>query len=231
MKTRRKAWQRLVAEAGLIVVSVYVAIVLEGMSDDRARRDEATDGLVQLLAELQEDRSDLIDVLDQQEAQSQRYGDLRHWFSTPAVMPLDSVGLTLDLAGYASRTLFPRNSSWTMMISGGMLSFITDRALVTQLADLYGNAFPRLEVTSTRYDDSFLRFHEEIALRVWDFENGELLASDRSSIAIFRNELRSLASWNEYYRDFVAEYGANLDDVISDIEEYLSSRGHRASLG
>jgi len=225
MQPKRAAWRRLLGEAAVVIVSVYVAIVLEGMSGDRSRVSEATDGLAQLRDELRKDQGDLEVVTDQQEDQEIRYADLRRWFAAPSSMPLDSVGQTLDSVAYHSRTLFPRNSAWTMMVAGGQLSFVADRALVTRLGDHYENANERHETLSARYDDTFLRLTEETFLSLWDFENARLLSTDPMSITIFRNELRSVASFNQYYRDFLSTYSESMEALIVDIERYLQASG------
>ena len=64
---RGVSWRRLLSEAVVIVASVYLAIVLEGMSDDRDRATEAVDALVQLVEELRKDRSDVAEVIAEQE--------------------------------------------------------------------------------------------------------------------------------------------------------------------
>jgi hypothetical protein len=218
-------WRRLLGEAVLVIVSVYVAIVLEGMSADRAQASDATDALAQLLEELREDRQDMAEALEQQEAQGGRYADLRRWFAAPSSMPQDSVGEVLDQVAYVNLTVYTRDSSWSMMVAGGTLSFVSDRALVTELGDLYENAYDRLEVISTRYDDAFFSLTEGSAWKLWDFENGRLLATDPRSIAVFRNELRSMDSWSQYYRDLLREYHEKTDALIVDLEEYLQARG------
>jgi len=208
-----------------VIVSVYLAIALEGMSDDRARASDATDALAQLIEELREDRRALAEVLEHQEEQGGRYEDLRRWFAAPSLMPLDSVGETLDLVAYANLTLFTRNSSWTMMVAGGKLSFVSDRALVTELGNLYENANERIEVVSTRYDDSFIRLTEVTAQKLWDIENGRLLTVDPQSLAVFRNELRSVGSFSQYYRELLGGYRVTMDALIVDVEGYLQARG------
>jgi len=225
LRTNRVPWRRLFSEAALVIVSVYVAIVLEGMSGDRARKSDATDALAQLLEELREDRRDLTDVMAEQEEQSRRYADLRRWFAAPSMMPMDSVGETIDSVAYQNPTLFPRNSSWTTMVAGGKLSFLSDPTMVTRLADLYENANERIEVMGTRYDDSFLRLTEQSTWKLWDSERRRLLTDDQQTITIFRNELRSIASWNQYYREFLGEYGETVDALMDDVEEYLRARG------
>ena len=62
------SWRRLLSEAFVIVASVYLAIVLEGMSDERDRASEAVDALVQLVEELRKDRADVAEILVEQES-------------------------------------------------------------------------------------------------------------------------------------------------------------------
>jgi|GEM_PF-3247073 len=62
MKLPTIPWARLLAEGALILISVYFAIVLEGMSQDREAEQAAHIALAQMLDEMREDRSD-VDVI------------------------------------------------------------------------------------------------------------------------------------------------------------------------
>ena len=119
---RGVSWRRLLSEAVVIVASVYLAIVLEGMSDDRDRATEAVDALVQLVEELRKDRSDVAEVIAEQENLSRLYVNLRRWFEDPSSMPADSVQETLDLVAWSNRTMFPRGAAWTTVVAGSSLS-------------------------------------------------------------------------------------------------------------
>ena len=175
---RGVSWRRLLSEAVVIVASVYLAIVLEGMSDDRDRATEAVDALVQLVEELRKDRSDVAEVIAEQENLSRLYVNLRRWFEDPSSMPADSVQETLDLVAWSNRTMFPRGAAWTTMVAAGQLRYLEDVALVTRLGDLYENVNPRIEYNGAAYDASLNTVMRESVPTVWDFEGSRLVTGE-----------------------------------------------------
>lgn len=106
------------AEAALIVSSVYLAIVLEGASADRGRRAEAVAALTALRAEMELDRADAVEILALQAAQIQSSERVRRWLSQPMSAPADSLSMALLHVLTDNRTMFPRTSSWTTMVAG-----------------------------------------------------------------------------------------------------------------
>jgi len=66
MKFPTLPWARVLAEGALIIVSVYLAIVLEGMSQDREAKQAAHIALAQMLDEMRADRSDVAEIRAEQ---------------------------------------------------------------------------------------------------------------------------------------------------------------------
>ena len=95
------SWRRLLSEAVVIVASVYLAIVLEGMSE----------------------------VLVEQENLSRQYVNLLRWFGDPSSMPVDSVHESLDVVAWSNRTMFPRGAAWTTRVAAGQLRYLDDAPL------------------------------------------------------------------------------------------------------
>ena len=77
-------WGRLLAEGVLIIVSVYLAIVLEGMSQDRDAEQAAHTALAQMLDEMREDRSDVDVIRAEQRERDGQYEALIQWLASPA---------------------------------------------------------------------------------------------------------------------------------------------------
>ena len=219
-------WGRLAAEGVLIVASVYLAIVLEGNSQDRARGREATAALAQLLGELQEDRADLDEVKAEQLDLSMRYETLLRWFADPATMPNDSVQEFLDKVSISNRTMFPRRSAWTTMVADGQLTELDHPALVTRLGNLYENLNSRLEYNGSYYDTDLSIFTASSMSSIWDSQHSELLTNDPLALAVFWNKLRSMYfGWNLYYLDLLAQYQIDVDELIKAVDEHLQARG------
>ena len=90
MNLPKLPWTKLLAEGALIIVSVYFAIVLEGMSQDREAKLAAHTALAQMLDEMREDRSDVGEIRAEQTERDRQYRTLIEWLATE--------GLADDLA-------------------------------------------------------------------------------------------------------------------------------------
>ena len=77
MKTPRLPWARILGEGALIIVSVYLAIFLESVSQDRQSRLSANLALVQMLAEMKEDAADVAEIRKVQLERSEQYALLQ----------------------------------------------------------------------------------------------------------------------------------------------------------
>ena len=69
------------------MASVYAAIVLEGVSNDRGRRAEAIVALSALKAELELDYADASEVQENQAEHASLYDRLLDWLETPSMIP------------------------------------------------------------------------------------------------------------------------------------------------
>jgi hypothetical protein len=219
------SWRRLLSEAVVIVASVYLAIVLEGMSEDRDRATEAVDALAQLVEELRKDRADVAEVIAEQEKLSRQYVNLRRWFEDPSSMPTDSVQETLDLVAWSNRTMFPRGAAWTTMVAAGQLRYLDDVELVTRLGDLYENVNPRIEYNGAAYDENLMAVMREFVPTVWDFGATRLVTGDPEAVAMVQGQLRFLhLAFNGWYLWYLAQYAEQLDGLILDVDAYLDAR-------
>ncbi len=227
MNTNGPRWKRLLGEGLVILASVYLAIVLEGRSDDRQRTEEAIDALVQLRAELRADRADLTEVMAEQANLDRQYARLDGWLADPASLPADSFTALLDSVAFSNRTMFPRSSAWTTMVTSGQLRFLRDPALVTHLANLYENVNPRIEYNGEFYDRAQVEVVGTAVPLVWDSGRGRFLTGDADVIAGLRGRLRYLhVAWNGWYLMYLGEYVGDLESRIRDVEAYLETHGH-----
>jgi len=226
MSGSKLPWQRLLGEAFVIVVSVYLAIYLQERTDDRERTEEALDALVQLREELRADRSDLAEVLAEQREIDRRYTRVDRWLAEPRTAPAESLTAALDSLSYSNRTMFPRKSAWTTMVASGQLRYLRDPGLVVRLANLYENVNPRLEYNGRFYDDMNVDVLGGTAPLTWDAEQGTFLADEPHGVAGLRNRLRYLhLSMNRWYLMYLEEYGQRLDARIEEVVDYLAAHG------
>jgi len=226
MKLPKLPWAKLLAEGALIIVSVYFAIVLEGMSQDREAKLAAHTALAQMLDEMREDRYDVDEIRAQQFERDEQYKALIEWLASPESMPPDLVGAALDEIFFSNLTLYPRRSAWTTMVAAGQLAEIDDPALVTRLGNFYENLLIRVIDNGEDYDYNLNDIARNSATGVWDGVNNQLLTTDDRELTAFRNQLRLMhLAWNLWYLDLLDEYGQAMDSLILEIESYFAENG------
>ena len=222
MKLSTLPWTRLLAEGVLIIVSVYLAIVLEGMSQDRQAKRAAHTALAQMLDEMREDQSDVADIRAIQLERDGQYKALIQWLASPESMPLDSVTSALDAIFMSNNTLYPRRSAWTTMVAAGQLAELDDPVLVTRLGNFYESVTVRVIDSGQDYDENLNEIGRNSITQIWDGVNGRLLTTDVHKLTVFQNQLRYLhLGWNVWYLDRMDDYGGRLDSLISEIDLYL----------
>ena len=223
MKLPKLPWVKLLGEGAIIIVSVYFAIVLEGMSQDREAELSAHTALAQMLGEMRQDSVDLGEIREEQLARDRQYTALDQWLESPESMPLDLVAETTDSIFYSNRTLYPRSSAWTTMVAAGQLGELDAPELVARLGDFYESLNPRVIDNGDDYDESL---NDNSATEIWDGVNGQLLTTDVRQLAVFRNQLRYMhISWNVWYLDLLDDYQRRLDSLVLEIASYLEENG------
>ena len=226
MKAPKLPRAKLLGEGAVIIISVYFAIVLEGMSHDRAAEQAAHTALAQMLDEMREDRSDVGEIRAEQLERDGQYRALIQWLASPESMPLDSVGDAMDAVFFSNRTLYPRRSAWTTMVAAGQLAELDDPALVTRLGNIYESYIVRVIDNGEEYDNNLNDIARNSATTIWDGVNSRLLTTDAHQLAVFRNQLRFMhMAWNLWYLDLLEEYGQTMDPLILEIESYFEENG------
>ena len=126
-KLPKLPWARIVGEGTLIIVSVYLAIVLEGMSQEWAAQqaayaalDPGHPGAHPFLQEVQAEQLE----------RNEQYAALIKWLATPDSAPMDLVAAAMDSIISSNRTLYPRRSAWTTMVAHGQLRELVAPPLV-----------------------------------------------------------------------------------------------------
>lgn len=132
---------KLLGEGVLIIVAVYLAIVLEGISQDRSAKLAAHTALAQMLGEI---RADVDEIRILQSSHDRQYLAIDEWLATPGSIPLDLMAEAFEAIFVDNRTLYPRRSAWTTMIAAGQLSELDAPRLVRGLGDFYESATARI---------------------------------------------------------------------------------------
>lgn len=225
MTQKEVSWHRFIGEAVLIISSVFVAIALESAWQDRQEFLEAQGALGQMLQELRHDRADLVEVLDEQRMLDSTYRKVIGWLADPESLPEQEFGEAVNLISYSNRTMYPRRAAWATMVASGQLRLLNNAEMVTKLGDLYENLYQRLMVVGNAYDRDLFTTMRESVPRIWDYNENRLLTFDATQIARLRSELRFIHyTWNQWYLEFLTEeYGTMLDELIAEVDAYLSS--------
>ena len=221
----RLDWRKLLLNAFVLVVSVYVAIVLEGISDTRARHREAVAALTMLRAELALDRQNLNVVLDAQRDRDVRHRRIDRWLKEAQSSPADSLAADFHALFSVNRTMFPRSASWTTMVSSGQLSDLRNPKLVSRLADFYENLNARLQYNGEIYDQWVMDVARSALPMVWDQGSGRLLTQDLTEIARLRGRLTGLHDLSLGFIGLLEEWGVALDVLTADVDASLSEAG------
>ena len=225
MTRKQGSWRRFIGEAVLIISSVFVAIALESAWQDRQQFLEAQGALGQMLQELRHDRADLVEVLDEQRRLDSTYRKVISWLADPDSLPEQEFGEAMKLISYSNRTMYPRRAAWTTMVASGQLRLLNNAELVTKLGDLHENLYQRLIMNGKAYDSDLFTTMRESVPSIWDYNEHRILTFDATEIARLRGELTFLHyTWNQWYLEFLTEeYGTMLDELIAEVDAYLSS--------
>jgi hypothetical protein len=217
LKNRRAQVLKLVGEAALIVVSVYVAIVLEGASADRAARRSALESLRTVQAELERDLDEARSYAEQKRDRSALFADLSRWLRSDAPSPTDSFAVTLEGVLTGNYTVFPRSAAWTTMVSQGQLAHLEDPQLVARLAELYEHWSDRVVYNGEGYDEAIWIVTRESVPLVWDRRTGGFVSTDRDSKRQLDEQLVHLEIWNDSYGRLLDRWADEIDQVLQQV--------------
>ena len=211
---------RFGGEATLIVASVFVAILLESMWQDRADEVDARESLAQVRLSLLEDRDFFDRVEKEQRAVAEQTRTLLQFFSNPESMPNEQVHEIL-LSYTMPISIWPRRAAWNSMVSAGQLRLLNAPSLTTRIGDYYEHHLRRIEYNGKQYDDAFTAVVEGELPHIWDFEKRQLLTTDRVLLIEFRNRLLRLNDWVVYYLESVDRNRRLVEELIAEIDQHL----------
>ena len=222
-------WRRLLVEGSVLVVSIYLAIVLEGVSEERADHREAVEALLSLKHELDLDRRDLDVVMGAQAERFPRHDRIDRWLADPSTAPLDSLGQDIARLFRQNRTMFPRDAAWTTMVSSSQLADLRDARLVARLADFYENRNERLAVNADIYDEWVSGTARNVIPVIWDQSSSRFLTSDEVEVARVRGQMAGLRDFSEAFFALLDQWRVELESLQSDVDRYLErSSGGRS---
>lgn len=225
MKLRKAQVLRLAGEAVLIIVSVYVAIVLEGISSDRSQRASALESLRTVRAELQTDLELARTYARQKRERADLFHDLSSWLNSETAIPADSFGMALEGVLTGNFTVFPKRASWATMLSQGQLEFLDDAQLVGRLADLYEHWSQRVTYNGAAYDEAIWIVTRNTVPSIWNRRANRFLRSDREAMLELDGQLRHLEIWNDSYGMLLDRWADEIEGVLEVVDRKLDPLG------
>lgn len=211
---------RFGGEALLIVASVFVAILLESMWQDRAEAIDARESLAQVRLSLIEDKRFFDRVEDEQRRSAELTRKLIEWFESPETLPSDDVH-EVFLAYNMPISIWPRRAAWNTMVNSGQLRLLNAPELVTRIGDYYEHHLRRMEYNGKQYDAAFTVVSRGELSEIWDFERRALLTNDPVRLTQFRNRLLRVSDWTQYYLAAVDRNRALVESLVEEIDAFL----------
>ncbi|MEM6935054.1 MAG: DUF6090 family protein [Pseudomonadota bacterium] len=216
----RQLTVRFGGEALLIVVSVFVAILLESQWQDHREAKEARESLAQVRLSLQEDKR----FFDQVEAEQNRAAEqsrrLIQWFASPETIPTEEAHEVLETFTMPI-SIWPRRAAWNTMVNSGQLRLLNAPQLVTRIGDYYEHHLRRMEYNGQQYDAAFTAVAEGSLREIWNFEKRELLITDPVRLTQFRNQLLNVDDWIVYYLEAAERNRSLAESLIEEIDTFL----------
>jgi len=225
LKTGKAKILRVVGEALLIVVSVYVAIVLEGISSARSQRASALESLRTVRSELESDLLDARALAEQKGERALVFSQLSGWLSSDDAIPVDSFAVALEGVLTGNYTIFPRRASWATMVSEGQLASVGDPGLVNRLADLYEHWNARVMYNGDAYDSAIWEVTRTTVPTIWDRRMRRFIRLDPAARRELDGQLVHLEIWNQSYGALLTAWADAMDTLIGDIDRHLEHRG------
>jgi len=213
---------RILGQAVIIVCSVYTAIVLEGISSDRDRRESASESLQTVRAELLADQQQARDYALQKKERAARFYQLSKWLRSAGPVPEDSFGVALEGVLTGNFTAFPRRASWSTMVNQGQLEYVGDADLVVRLADLFERWADRVQYNGDAYDDALWIVTRNTVPMIWDRRASQFLRSDEAARAELDGQLVHLEIWNESYGGLLDRWAEEIGKAVEQLDEYFA---------
>jgi len=220
-KTIRGLALRLAGEAVMIVISVYTAIVLQGISNDRDQRALARESLLTVRSELMAEQQLALRYARQKKERGVLFSRLSKWLNSDGSIPADSFGVALEGILTGNITAFPRRAAWTTMVSKGQLEFVGNAELVGRLADLYDRWADRIRYNGQGYDEALWSVSRTTLPSIWDRRSSRFLRSDREARLELDGQLFQLEIWNDSYGALLDRWAETIGQALDDIDQSL----------
>ena len=114
-------------------------------------------------------------------------------------------GHELDGAFGQMFTFFPKSSGYAAMKDRGYLARLDDAGLLEALANLYDQIYVRHGVIADESDQNTFFYSRNVIAVYWNLEDPGFIGDEAIARARLRNSLSRLASYSEWYVQFLGE--------------------------
>jgi len=207
---RNHDWFTALIELVLLIVGIFFAFQLDRWNDERLDRESANDYRLQLIADLEVERSEIIAMIKYHEA-VRDYAEvaLTAWDPQPVV-----AAESLVVALYQASNVLPFSSprgAFDALTANGLIDLIGNPALRSRLAAHYGQATDRVFEEEKRYRRE-IRGVLPIKVQRRVLDSCILLATDTSISESFSDECKLALDPNQ------------IDEVLQTVRQHPKLR-------
>ena len=152
LQTLKEKWPEYILEVVVIVFSIVLAFWLSSWDEDRREKRAASYYLEEMSSNLDADILHMKEVIA---SQSERYNYMHEFLTLSSTATADDITTLEELYSKAhgsNNTFFPTKGAYHAMIAERSLHLLENKALVTQLVDLYERDYDRLIYTGETLD-------------------------------------------------------------------------------
>lgn len=197
-------WFAVGLDVLVVIFGVYIGIYLGGLANERATRIDVQDTLEVVRLQLEEDLKTADRIIAYRQAKLEEPKQL---LLLMADGKLDNAtfGHELDGAFGQMFTFFPKSSGYAAMKDRGYLARLDDAGLLEALANLYDQIYVRHGVIADESDQNTFFYTRNVIAVYWNLEEPGFIGDEAIARARIRNSLSRLASYSEWYVQFLGE--------------------------
>lgn len=197
-------WFAVGLDVLVVIFGVYIGIYLGGLANERATRIDVQDTLEVVRVQLTEDLKTADRIIAYRQAKLEEPKQLL-LLMADGNFDNATFGHELDGAFGQMFTFFPKSSGYAAMKDRGYLARLDDAGLLEALANLYDQIYVRHGVIADESDQNTFFYTRNVIAVYWNLEEPGFIGDEAIARARIRNSLSRLASYSEWYVQFLGE--------------------------
>lgn len=213
-------WTVVAIEFLIVVAGVYIGVFLGAARDQHTLKGAARVSMNNLLDDLIADRAETAFVVERQNARiaAAEALDAELEKAAPDFQKAHDDLLTVV---YNNRTLFPRTTYYDALLREGELDTVP-ADIRRQISHLYGYRLPAIVHSGAMADQNDNLVYTVCIGRYWDLSHARPASEDPADMTHFRNCVRSLHGFSQYYADRAgAQMLPEMDRLIANLADEL----------